>query len=815
MKPVLLLILVGLQSLAYGQITFEEITSPPDFNIRAVRKSPVGEYFVQAVNDRESIYSSLDGQVWTKSTLPESHTLREIQFFSDGSPMLQGESSAHLIRRDGRWYTMRLDTFGEDVEATFIRDDTLFVYQHNTFAYSIDRGVTFFNIFTSGETIEGESFHLVKFQHHFVLYHADRFSDFLSVFNTSGTRVLFQSLDLNTSTTKFTYNACGQVLINSSSKFYLLKEEDLYFHSGATSAILPNYSDDSVLLSQQGHYYLRDYDKILRTTGCNFTWQLLIEDELIYSGGDLSINLQGDILLASYGRDYFVERASGSDQWVSLSPDINYALVGTIDESTHDEQAALSSNRFFHKELAETQWEPTDTIGGYTYQVQYSPDGDLYINRKSEILYSTDNGFTFSTIVLPAVGPLEKSYAMEVLGNDTLLIIEDFHGLCYFSVDNGLFWTQANVFFNTVVPQAKLVNEYIYLAELDYHSLVARINITTNEVETESLGGVFDWYVKGFVILDDGTIYFDGSEHLSFMPDGLHRYRFGEGYEYVGPLEESLYTYSLEASGTDVYAFRPDKYFVISGTDFEEFYYIGLPGTGDYSFILASNDHVYVVLDNHRIFRSTLPLSLPYVISGKVYHDTDESCTLDTVDTGLQFWQVKVEGENYLRIKNTDSKGNFDLRVPAGEHTLSTRPVNDNWDLCTDAYLINIDEDTTVATQDFQAIGLSDCAGLEIDFSTPLLRRCFENYYSIRVRNTGPEATEGTTLKLTLDPFFDFSSATIPFSLIEDSLITFDLGVMGVNDEIIFRIFFTLSCEAGLGIEHCLSGVLTDENICG
>jgi uncharacterized repeat protein (TIGR01451 family) len=404
---------------------------------------------------------------------------------------------------------------------------------------------------------------------------------------------------------------------------------------------------------------------------------------------------------------------------------------------------------------------------------------------------------------------------MEVLGNDTLLIIEDFHGLCYYSVDNGLFWTQANVFFNTVVPQAKLVNEYIYLAELDYHSLVARINITTNEVETESLGGVFDWYVKGFVILDDGTIYFDGSEHLSFMPDGLHRYRFGEGYEYVGPLEESLYTYSLEASGTDVYAFRPDKYFVISGTDFEEFYYIGLPGTGDYSFILASNDHVYVVLDNHRIFRSTLPLSLPYVISGKVYHDTDESCTLDTVDTGLQFWQVKVEGENYLRIKNTDSKGNFDLRVPAGEHTLSTRPVNDNWDLCTDAYLINIDEDTTVATQDFQAIGLSDCAGLEIDFSTPLLRRCFENYYSIRVRNTGPEATEGTTLKLTLDPFFDFSSATIPFSLIEDSLITFDLGVMGVNDEIIFRIFFTLSCEAGLGIEHCLSGVLTDENICG
>ena len=38
---------------------------------------------------------------------------------------------------------------------------------------------------------------------------------------------------------------------------------------------------------------------------------------------------------------------------------------------------------------------------------------------------------------------------------------------------------------------------------------------------------------------------------------------------------------------------------------------------------------------------------------------------------------------------------------------------------------------------------------------------------------------------------------------------------MAVNDEINFYIFFKLSCDAELGMEHCLTGTLQDDNECG
>ena len=110
MRSCLLPILLFLQSLCYGQITFEEVTSPDDFNIASVFKSPIGEYFIQAANDDESIYTSMNGQDWTKTTLPINHDFHDVQFFSDGTPLLKPERGEHLIRRDGVWYTMNFSS---------------------------------------------------------------------------------------------------------------------------------------------------------------------------------------------------------------------------------------------------------------------------------------------------------------------------------------------------------------------------------------------------------------------------------------------------------------------------------------------------------------------------------------------------------------------------------------------------------------------------------------------------------------------------------------------------------------------------------
>ncbi|HJW30119.1 MAG TPA: T9SS type A sorting domain-containing protein, partial [Saprospiraceae bacterium] len=204
-----------------------------------------------------------------------------------------------------------------------------------------------------------------------------------------------------------------------------------------------------------------------------------------------------------------------------------------------------------------------------------------------------------------------------------------------------------------------------------------------------------------------------------------------------------------------------------------------------------------------------------YHVTGSVYHHTAQDCDVDTLDSTLQYWKVKIENHDYMRIKMSDAKGHFDFAVPAGDYSLSTLPLTSNWDVCEPSFAVNVDDHIPHMNQDFLAKGLNDCAELELDFSTPLLRRCFNNYYSIRVRNTGPAASAGTSLTLELDPYFEFTSATIPYELVGDSIVNFDLGILAVNDEIDFQIFFKLSCDAPLGLEHCLTGELKDDHICG
>ena len=121
MKSLFLTALICLPLFCYGQITFQEIESPNDFNLSAIRKSPMGEYFVQADNDLGSIYQSPDGENWTNLPLPKAISMDDIQFFSDGTPVLKPERNEHLIRRNGTWHLMDIASWFGNIEASFIK----------------------------------------------------------------------------------------------------------------------------------------------------------------------------------------------------------------------------------------------------------------------------------------------------------------------------------------------------------------------------------------------------------------------------------------------------------------------------------------------------------------------------------------------------------------------------------------------------------------------------------------------------------------------------------------------------------------------
>ncbi|MGH1437695.1 MAG: T9SS type A sorting domain-containing protein [Lewinella sp.] len=793
----------------HSQITFEEVTPPNDFSLAVVRKSPTGEYLTQAMNDRSTVYTSLDGVTWTQEVLPESQALVDVQFYADGTPVLKSENYDHCIRRDGSWYTLDLDGGWGGVQASFIKGDTLFVYENSSFGYSVNKGLTFVPIFTYGEGFVDHRTHLWVFDHYLALHHTAGASDDLSVFSRDGTRIRNESLNLGSG--KFAYNDCGKVLLFDHSNYYSLSGEGLVFESGSVSSIASDFAYGDEILSSEGDWYYRNGASLLKSTGCNFDWEEVLNDPILSLYGDLWLSDQSDYLLSSTYFDFFIERSASNSEWEEYPVLINYSYTVGIDESYQNQQVVNTPNDVFVKTVGEENWEEVVADENAWHGGQYSPNGSLYLNRGDAILYSQDNGQNFSIIEGPDNEPDGVINRISVLDDGVIYIDGSFSN--YYTLNNGQDWISTNFLLNSSEAHVKLVGSEIFVVNAYFEFSVVKINTITGEHTGESLGTFPGLYAPRFAIMDDGTIYLVVDEFID-NETRLYRFRFGEPLVNLGNFFEASSGVSMSSSGLDLFLFSSSKYYIFDGANFVEYSYSGLPQSFVGSFFVTDNQYVYAIYDKHRIFRSTAPLSSPQFITGTLFHNDSEDCEPEPLDNTLAYWQVKLEGDAYSRIKSTDSEGNFNFSVPLGTYSLSAEPINANWELCEPSFTVVMDEDDATLVQDFQAKALEECASLEIDFSTPLLRRCFDNYYTVQVRNTGPLTSTATTLTLTLDPFFDFISATIPYNQINDTEITFDLGALEVNEVIMFNLEFNLSCEAELGQEHCLFGVISDDNSC-
>ncbi len=811
MKHLLLLCFLGHAWFSYGQLTFVELKSPNDFNLRAVRKSPIGEYFIQASNDRTSIYSSMDDHTWTKDTLPHATSLYEIQFFSDGTPILTPTGETHLIRRNGNWYPMIIAPGYGEIEATFIKDDTLFAYDDQRFAYSMDKGQSFIKVFDFSAHIVDQTSHLWKFEHYFVLHHTAGSSDTLSVFNENGQRVMYEPLQLTIPS--FVFNSCGEILLFENFNYYRLKEQGLVLTHGTLGSIFPTNPFDFNLISVGGNYYYFDKTRgtLYQSAGCNFTWDTLVHNNLMDSLSQMWINQQVDIILYNYQSDSFTEETNGSNTWENHLLNVDFAFVKDINESSKAQQATLTSNSFFTKNVGDLNWKEPDSPRLKQQQILYSPEGDLYVNGYDHLSYSKDNGQTFTTIPLPDSVNTLNSFKIYVPDNNIIVLFDYYTNKAFYTLDNGQHWIEIPGIGSGYSYQVKRVNNFIIISILDYHLIAVKINMTTNEITIHVVDEIdnIDFYETA--MLDDGTIYFQANDINYVNPTSLYRYRFDEGLEFVGASWDLDYVVLISA-GFDLYYFTGNSYHLFNGHSFDTYDFTDLP-LGEKKFIVADNEYLYVIEYDHRIFRSTEPLSFMNRIHGSIY-SVDADCILDSTDLRLTKWQVKVESDDFMRIKATDANGNFNFTVPYGNYTLSTHPVNAHWELCDPGYNVNVDEDHVEVHQDFMAKALTICADIDLDFSTPFLRRCMENYYSIRVRNTGPDASGGTSLVLQLDPYFNFTSATIPYTQVEAGIFRFELGTLDVNEEITFRIYFLISCDAVIGTEHCLKGTIYDKHSC-
>ncbi len=806
-----------LPCICIAQISFEQIEGLPDFNIGNMAVSPIGEYFVQARNDQSAIYHSMDGETWSKALLPKNLSMYDMAFLDDGTPIFKSERSEHLIRRNGEWHLLSFKSGWSSPGASFAKGDTLFVYHENAFGYTIDKGLSFETLFTASETIIDHTAEIWKLEDHFVLHHTAGASDMISTYNREGTLLSFEGI--NNHVRGVLYNPCGQILIFGTSNYALIKGDGLDMEQGLLTSISSSFQYDSEIAIHGHDYYLKNENLIWKSDGCDFTWTKVIENDLVYNHEELYISLAGELYVFNEYRNHtYKALLSDIPNEVSFNRvdfDIDYAFVHSVNETKKGMQFSLSTNNSYKKDVGVDLWSEfiEDELNSNVFH--FSPNGNMYIHKDGSLMFSDDSGASLSPIALPTQN-LNFGFDFYVLDDDVLFINSVFDG-AFYTFDNGTSWHLVEGFFNIDRLETKIVGNKIILAELNYSHTVIEIDISTGQSETYELNPLFSSIIgKGSAILDDGMIYFIADDFSDNLPEGVWSYKIGEEAIFVDDLSLLTNPIRMISSGNELYIVGTNDYLLYNGLDFDLYPFEGLVSNSYKQFIVSSNQYLYAIEGNHEIYRSTIPLSTDHYIKGDIIFDENQDCEIETTDAELDFWKVKVTGDNYLRIRTTNNEKGYSFNVPVGEYSVRAIPANTDWDVCDNDFQIAITKDDYEVTKDFVAQSNSDCAHLELDFSTPFLRRCFDNFYSVSIKNTGSVSSSNAILTINTDPYFDFLSIdeNLNYSQISDQELRIEIEPLGLNEEIKFRIYFTLSCSAELGQEHCMLGVLDTENIC-
>ncbi|MGI9161076.1 MAG: DUF7619 domain-containing protein, partial [Saprospiraceae bacterium] len=205
-------------------------------------------------------------------------------------------------------------------------------------------------------------------------------------------------------------------------------------------------------------------------------------------------------------------------------------------------------------------------------------------------------------------------------------------------------------------------------------------------------------------------------------------------------------------------------------------------------------------------------------ITGKVFLDSVANCTYDAGERGLSNLKVRITtfpSATALEV-TPDTAGNY-TQVVCAQDTLAeiTLVAPFNYGLeCPTTFMESVASGQTV-TRDVPVKLSGDCPLLHVEMATPFLRRCFDNnYYAIQTCNLSKETIENVYAEVSLDPYFNFVSATLPATNISGNIYNVQIGNLKPGACARFNIFFEVDCAAPLGASHCTEVHIFPDTLC-
>ncbi|MDO8366842.1 MAG: T9SS type A sorting domain-containing protein [Saprospiraceae bacterium] len=207
-------------------------------------------------------------------------------------------------------------------------------------------------------------------------------------------------------------------------------------------------------------------------------------------------------------------------------------------------------------------------------------------------------------------------------------------------------------------------------------------------------------------------------------------------------------------------------------------------------------------------------------INGKITGDLNANCSSDASEPGLGNWLVTADGTDQSYSVRTHSDGSFSLYADSinSPYSITATPYNDLWQICPPVSAIaEISGAGDTVTVDFTAKPSLICPQLSVNMGTPLLRRCFENWFNVEVCNYGSMAAENAYIAIHMDtPGFEpIQNANLPFSLDANGDYRFELGTMDIGECAYIHFSAIVSCDSVvIGQTLCFSAHAYPDTFC-
>ena len=232
------------------------------------------------------------------------------------------------------------------------------------------------------------------------------------------------------------------------------------------------------------------------------------------------------------------------------------------------------------------------------------------------------------------------------------------------------------------------------------------------------------------------------------------------------------------------------------------------------------NDTLNLNLNNkhHQLIKSDYNTAF---IEGNIFNDLNTNCNKDLNEINFKNWVVqltgKVQGIQQTIYTTTDALGNYAFQVDTGQHhiVVNTAPYSAYWQACQDTQVIYINQYFQVDTIDFALHSLFNCPLLQVDISTPFLRRCFNSNYHVSYTNLGGSTAQNAYVEVELDSFLTYNNSTIPLVSQVGRIYRFDIGNVAAGQTGSFSINVTVDCNNTiLGQTHCVEAHIYPDTVC-